>query len=157
MTSTDHAATFAAVFAAIYTGHHIGDYVAQTHHQACTKGQPGWEGRIACAGHVASLTVVKAGALAIAALTLGLHLAPAAVSTAFAVDAVSHYWADRRTTLAKLADLLAFMGKDEFYAFGAPRPGKDDNPSLGTGAAHLDQTWHLMFIFAAALIIGGLS
>lgn len=149
---TDQAAAFAAVFVALYAGHQIGDFWGQTHGQACTKGKPGREGRIACASHVATLTAVKAVALTAAVLTLGLRLSWPAVVVALAIDAASHYWADRRTTLERLAGRLAFMGKDEFYKLGQPRPGHDDAPHLGTGACALDQSFHHAFLFAAALI-----
>ena len=38
---------------------------------------------------------------------------------------------------------------------GAPRPGHDDNPSLGTGAYALDAAWHHGWEAAAALILAG--
>ena len=44
-------------------------------------------------------------------------------------------------------------GKADFYRLGAPRDGRDDNPSLGTGAYALDQSWHYLWLFVAALII----
>lgn len=62
-------------------------------------------------------------------------------------DAISHYWADRRSTLARLADRL---GKGELYALGdgAAAPA-------GTGAYALDQSWHHAWLYIAALIIAG--
>lgn len=148
------AATFAAVFIALYVAHQVGDHWVQTHHQALTKGQPGWAGRRACAAHVATLTLTKAAAVTLAAAVLGLHLAVAAVAAGLALDAATHYWADRRTTLAGLAGLL---GKGEFYRLGAPRPGHDDGPHLGTGAYALDQSWHIGWLFIAALVITALG
>jgi hypothetical protein len=65
------------------------------------------------------------------------------------VSAVTHYWADRRTTLARLADAL---GKGGYYRLGAPRPGRDDNLSLGTGAYALDQSWHWLWLGVAATV-----
>lgn len=152
-----HAATFAAVFAALYVAHQVGDHWVQTHRQALAKGQPGWPGRRACAGHMVTLTVTKATAIALAAAVLGLQLAVAGVVAGLAVDAASHYWADRRSTLAGLATRV---GKGGFYTLGAPRPGHDDPPTLGTGAYALDQSWHIGWLFIAALIItalGGIS
>lgn len=146
------AVTFAAVFAALFAAHSVGDHWVQTHHQACGKGAPGWGGRIACARHVATLTATKAAALAALMLSAGLALNPWAAALGLAVDAVSHYWADRRTTLAALAERL---GKRGFYELGAPRPDRDDAPHLGTGAYALDQSWHIGWLFVTALIIAG--
>jgi hypothetical protein len=46
-------------------------------------------------------------------------------------------------------------GKGEFWHLGAPRPGHDDNPCLGTGAYALDQSWHIAWLFISALVIAG--
>lgn len=153
---TSPAAALAAVYVALFVGHQIGDYWLQTHAQAGLKGAPGWPGRLADARHVVVLTGTKTIVLAIvwAAVHLGLH--PWAVAAGLAVDAVSHWWADRKTTLRKLAQLmdraLPAFGKEEFYDLGAPRPGHDDNPGMGVGSAHLDQAFHLTFLLVAALI-----
>ncbi len=40
-----------------------------------------------------------------------------------------------------------------FWYLGKPRFGKDDNPSLGTGAYALDQSWHYLWLFVCALIL----
>lgn len=140
------AATFAAVFCALYAAHSVGDHWIQTHGQACAKGGAGWAGRIACAGHVATLTLTKAAALVAVVLVTGLSLAPLAAVAGLAVDAVSHYWADRRVTLRRLARSL---GKGDFYAFG------QGSRCMGTGAYALDQSWHVGWLFVAALIIAG--
>ncbi len=147
---TSDAAVLASVFAALYAAHSFGDHWVQTHDQACGKGAPTWSGRLACAAHVATLTLTKTAALAALVLLVGVTLHPFAVVAGLTVDAVSHYWADRRTTLAKLADRI---GKGGFYRMGAPRPGTDDAPHLGTGAYALDQSWHVAWLFIAALII----
>jgi hypothetical protein len=144
-------AVFTAVFAALYVGHQVGDHWVQTSCQAATKGSPGRAGRAACARHVGSLTATKVVFLIPVLLLTGVAVHPAAVLVGLGVDAVSHYWADRRTTLAALASLV---GKGGFHRLGAPRPGHDDNPSLGTGAYALDQSWHVAWLLVAALIIG---
>ena len=85
-----------------------------------------------------------------------LRLLPAAVG--LAVNAVSHYAADRRRPLLSLAEWLSatvIPGKDGFWHLGAPRPGCDDNPCLGTGAYALDQSWHIGWLFISALVIAG--
>jgi hypothetical protein len=143
------AAAFAVVFAALYTGHQVGDHWVQTSAQAAGKAAAGWPGRLACARHVATLTVTKAAAVALAVVVTGIRPAAAAVAAGLALDAVSHYWADRRAPLRQLAARLGLSG---FYVLGAPRAGRDDNPTLGTGAYALDQAWHIGWLFAAALI-----
>ena len=144
------AATFAAVFVALFVAHQVADHWVQTQHQADCKGRPGWPGRVACAAHVGSYTataVVAVGALHVA---LGVALNPWQVAAGLAVSAVTQYIADRRTPLKRLAELV---GADRFYALGTPRPGRDDNPSIGTGSYALDQSFHYLFLFIAALTI----
>lgn len=151
------AATFAAVFVGLYVAHEVGDHWVQTHHQACTKGGPGWAGRLACGRHVATLTLTKAVVLVPVMLVLGLQVTVPGVVLGLGVDAVSHYWADRRSTLKRLAGSIR---KGEYYALGTP-----DHPAhpvtaagapaatLGTGAFHLDQSWHMAWLLVAALVI----
>ncbi len=143
------AATFAAVFAALFVAHQVADHWVQTQHQADDKGRPGWAGRLACAAHVASYTATALVALNALHFGLGLPLNPWRVAVGLTVSAVTHYAADRRTPLARLACLV---GADRFYALGSPRPGRDDNPTLG-GAYALDQSFHYAWLFVAALII----
>ncbi|GAA3158440.1 hypothetical protein GCM10010466_56480 [Planomonospora alba] len=150
MTPTADLAAFAATFAALFAAHSVGDHWVQTHHQACAKGAPTAAGRLACLRHVATLTATKAAALAALALATGLTFSALPLAFGLAVDALSHYWADRRTTLAALAERI---GKGDFYRLGSPRPGHDDAPHLGTGAYALDQSFHHLFLFASALII----
>jgi hypothetical protein len=146
---TTHSAAFAVVFIALYAAHQVGDHWVQTGGQAARKGLPGWPGRRACAAHVLTLNGTKCAAVLAVALVTGVQLAAWPLAAALVIDAASHYWADRRTTLAALAGLA---GKSGFYTLGAPRAGHDDNPSLGTGAYALDQSWHIGWLFAAALI-----
>jgi uncharacterized MAPEG superfamily protein len=152
------AGLFAAVFAAMYAAHQVADHWVQTPRQAAVKGLPGWPGRRACAGHVAALTVTAAAAIAVTAAVTGapVRLLPAVLG--LAVNAASHYAADRRRPLLALAEWLGATvvpGKAEFWHLGGPRPGRDDNPGLGTGAYALDQSWHIAWLFASALIIAG--
>jgi hypothetical protein len=149
-------ALFAAVFAALYAGHYVGDIWIQTHRQALTKGLPGWPGRWSCARHAATLTLTIGAALAAVIAVTGARLHPLPVIVGLAVNGISHYAADRRKPLLTLAAWLGatvIPGKDEFYKLGSPRPGRDDNPTLGTGAFQLDQAFHVAWLFIAALII----
>lgn len=147
--AADAAVTFAVVLPALLVAHNVADHWVQTGHQAAAKGTRDWSGRVACVAHVASYTAVTAGAVAVLWAVLGLSVTVAGFVLGQVVSAVTHYWADRRFTLAWLARLL---GKSAFYALGAPRPDRDDNPTIGTGAYVLDQAWHWLWLFAAALL-----
>ncbi|WP_327667879.1 DUF3307 domain-containing protein [Streptomyces sp. NBC_00485] len=144
------AATFAAVFVALYVAHSVGDHWVQTSHQSAHKGRPGWVGRLADARHVATLTATKLVVLLPVVWLLGLRLSLLGTVLGLGVDAATHWWADRRNTLAWLAKVT---GKGEFYRLGAPRAGHDDNPHIGTGAYALDQSFHHLWLLVAALII----
>lgn len=61
-------------------------------------------------------------------------------------QADSHYFADRRTPLRGLCDVLAFTGKADFYRSGE---------GLSSGAFHLDQAWHVGWCAISAAIIAG--
>jgi hypothetical protein len=148
-TTTEALAAVAAVFVALYTAHEVGDHWVQTHHQAQSKAAPGWAGRWADTKHIVTLTVTKLVALTALCLTTGLRPSLWQLVAGLSVDALSHWWADRRTTLGALADRV---GKGHFYRLGNPRAGHDDNPSIGTGAYALDQSWHIGWLFIAALI-----
>jgi hypothetical protein len=143
-------ATFAAVFVALFVAHQVADHWIQTDYQARHKGDAGWTGRLTCAAHVASYTATALVALNALRHGLDLPLNPWQVAAGLAVSAVTHYIADRRTPLAALAALVRLDG---FYALGKPRPGHDDNPTTGTGAYALDQSFHYLFLFVAALVI----
>lgn len=141
--------TFAGVAVALLVAHTVADHWLQTTHQAVSKGERGVVGRNACARHVASYTVVTT--LAVLALwgVFQLDITWWGFAAGQLVSAVTHYWADRRFTLARLADA---MGRGGLYTLGAPRPGRDDNPTLGTGAYALDQSWHWGWLGVAAFL-----
>lgn len=131
-------ATFAAVFAALYAAHQVADHWVQTQRQADHKGMPGWAGRIACALHVLTYTVTAAAALGVLALALGLRVSLPAAVLGLLVSAVTHYIADRRTPLRWMADRLR------------------KNPAWlerGGGLYALDQSWHIGWLFVAAVVI----
>ncbi|WP_371527173.1 DUF3307 domain-containing protein [Streptomyces sp. NBC_01283] len=144
------AAVFAAVFAALYVAHSVGDHWVQTSCQSAHKGRPGWVGRLAGARHVATLTATKLVLLLPVLWLLDLSVSVPGLVLGLGIDAVTHWWADRRSTLAWLAKVT---GKAEFYRLGSPRPGMGDNPSLGTGAYALDQSFHHLWLLITALII----
>ncbi|WP_260636324.1 DUF3307 domain-containing protein [Streptomyces angustmyceticus] len=152
-----HVATFAAVFIALYVAHSVGDHWVQTSCQSATKSQPGWTGRLAGIRHVATLTATKLALLALVAVLLGLSLSVVGLVVGMGVDALTHWWADRRSTLAWLAKVT---GKAEFYSLGTgAHPAHPVTAAggpaahLGTGAYALDQSFHHLWLLVAALIV----
>jgi len=151
------ASRFAAVFIALYVAHSVGDHWVQTSAQSAAKGRPGWVGRLADTRHVATLTATKLAVLLPTAALLGLRLSLLGTALGLGVDAASHWWADRRTTLAWLAKVT---GKTEFYTLGTPNHPAHPATAAGTPAAHLgtgayalDQSFHHLWLLVAALII----
>lgn len=130
-------ARFAALFTALYAAHMIGDYWVQTDWQARMKAQPGMIGRAVCALHVATYTMTLAAVVALVAYRLDVDLSAGRVAVGLGVSAITHYFADRRTPLRRLAVLCRHGG-----------------PWLeGGGLAYLDQAWHIGWLLAVALII----
>lgn len=140
MTAAD---VFAVAFGAYVAGHQVADYWIQTPGQSMRKALPGWPGRRACAAHVVTYHLTLAVFLALAVWVLALPVNPGWAAAGLAVSAATHYVADRRRPLKRLADAI---GKGEFWRSGE---------GLASGAAHLDQAWHWLWLFAAALITAG--
>lgn len=143
------ALAFGPVAFALLAAHTVADHWVQTGHQAATKGQPTRQGAVACAAHVASYTAVTALFVGVVWALFGLRITPSAFVAGQAVSAFTHYWADRRYPLAWLARVTR---RAAFYRLGTPRAGRDDNPSLGTGAYALDQSFHWFWLFVAAIV-----
>jgi hypothetical protein len=150
---TDRLALFAAVFVTLYAAHQVADHWVQTDYQARTKGDPGWKGRWACFDHVVWYTVTAMAALALLATATGATAdtfnGPQVIA-GMLISAVTHYIADRRAPLARIA---GWAGLADFYTLGKQREGRDDNLTIGTGAYALDQSWHYGWLFVAALVI----
>lgn len=130
--------TFPSVFIALFVAHQVADHWFQTQHQADVKGAAGWAGRIACATHVLVYTAVAVAFLLAGAAVLGVHLDVGPVAAGLAVSAATHYFADRRAPLRRLA-LLA--RKSTAWL------------DHGGGMYCLDQSWHIGWLFVAALVI----
>lgn len=156
---------FAAIFAALYVGHHVGDYWVQTDHQARHKGDAGPGGRSACSRHVISYLATQWVML----MAIWLTFMPNLTWTwgwnfALLISGVTHYMADRREHGLMFWLAHRLPGKSAFLELGKPRGHQIedvragvkvniDNPSLGTGAWALDQSWHLLFgVFVPALV-----
>lgn len=162
--STDYivsALTFVVVLVSMLVTHNVADHWVQTQAQSRDKGLHGahmWKGRLACLRHVASYTACTALIVAVMWALFELRVSLFSFVLGQLISAVTHFWADRRTTLRRLAEFVDRLQglKDEavgsFYQLGVPRAGKDDNPSLGTGAYALDQAWHWWWIFIASVV-----
>ncbi|MFE2914221.1 hypothetical protein [Kitasatospora indigofera] len=144
---SSRAARFAAAYALIRAAADVADHWVQTDHQARLKGQhdhtdgqSSAAGRRACAAHVATYTATQAGALLLGSRVLGMRLRPGPMAAALTLSAVTHYVADRREPLRRLADAT---GKSNFVRLS------DHGMN---GAYALDQAWHHAFETAAALI-----
>lgn len=124
----------AEVFVALYAGHMVGDHWIQTDHQAQTKEHS----RIACLAHVLTYGITQLIFLAAIDAFAGWTPNLWAVAAGMAVNLGTHYWADRRKPLRRLAELT---GKGGYWERG--------------GAYPLDQSWHIGWLFITALIIGG--
>lgn len=129
------ASTLAAYAVTLLFAHFVADYWVQSHHQATIKGHRGRAGSLACLKHVATYTLVTAALGGYVWAKADLAITPAGFIAGQMVSAVTHYWADRRYTLAGLAKRL---GKQGYYDNG--------------GAEKLDQAWHIGWLFIAALI-----
>jgi hypothetical protein len=171
----------------MWVAHEVADHWIQTDYDAQHKGLTAeiaierglspWAGRRACATHVATYTLTTSAFVGLSWLLMGLHIHVGWFVAGQLISAVTHYWADRRFTLAALCERL---GKGNFYRLGMPReitayteivtidkedyelevhpttnlgsPKGWDNPSLGTGAYVLDQTFHKFWLFVASLV-----
>jgi hypothetical protein len=90
--------------------------------------------------------------LLLAAKVLDMHLSYWGVEAGLWVSMATHYIADRREPLKRIASWIP--GKARFAALGVPRAGHDDNPQLATGLWALDQSWHIFWgVFVAGLLI----
>ncbi|MHA6801792.1 transcriptional regulator [Bounagaea algeriensis] len=131
---TDVAVTFAVSLLALLTAHHVADHWVQTSCQAAGKAQRNWYGVWCCAKHVAGYTLTTAALVALVWGVFGLAISLVGFVTGQLISAVTHYWSDRRYTLAWLARVL---GKAGYYDHG--------------GSFELDQSFHRLMLFAAAL------
>jgi len=135
---TDPTATFAAVAITLYAGHMVGDHWVQRDTEALRKGEQTPAGRWYATRHVVSLTATKVVFVGSVALVLDLPLTALGLVLGLGLDAASHWWADRRHTLRRLARAT---GKRGWW---------DNDPQA---PYLLDQSWHIGWLVPAALVI----
>lgn len=144
------AGRFAAAYAVLTAAHEVADYWVQQDTDAVAKGKPGWEGRAACARHVASYTATQGLALLAADRTLHLGVNWKRATAGLAVSAVTHYIADRsggrwgeEGPATRMVRLARKAGHKKWLL---------RDPGAGP---LMDQAWHRGWIAVAAAVAAG--
>lgn len=138
---TDYSGHIALAYVGMRSAAHFADHWVQTDCQATNKGLKGWIGRLACGRHVSTYVATQGVATAALFAVAGGHQHWWGLLWGLLLSAVTHYWADRRSPLQKLAEKV---GKGGFYKRGEV---------LGSGAYALDQSWHHLWETVAAVIV----
>jgi len=151
------AITTGVAFGAQLAGHYIGDQWLQTDGQACNKAlDGGHRAAVAmwyCAQHVVVWALTVTGFLAGATWWLHLPLKPGWLAAGVAVNVITHFVADLRTPLIRLARLVGRGPYIEHVQVMRPVGAQKCGP--GTAVFHLDQAWHIAWLFVASLLIAG--
>ncbi|WP_406027331.1 DUF3307 domain-containing protein [Nocardioides sp. NBC_00850] len=127
---------FATVFVLLYVAHLLADYPLQTDHQAAHKADKSATGWVANLSHAATHVLVSAITLGAGSLVLDLEVTIPALAAALAWVGVSHSVIDRRRGVLAW---MAHAGQTQFAKHG--------------GAAHVDQTAHVLALTLAALTL----
>ncbi len=153
------AITALTAFAALYAGHYLGDQWLQTHTQACKKSLDRPDAKVLeahwnCFKHVFTYTLGGLVLFLGAAAWLDLPVRPGWLAAGIALNAATHYLIDLRSPLMWIARKMGRMGYIEHCQ--VVRPTGPERVGPGTGAFHLDQAWHFVWMFPSALLIAGL-
>ncbi|MFD3641500.1 MULTISPECIES: DUF3307 domain-containing protein [Streptomyces] len=127
---------FASLFILLYAAHLAADYPLQTDHQAAHKADrcvAGWRANLAHAGTHAAATAL---ALAVAVTVLGHTIKALPALLALAWITGTHAFIDRRWPVARW---MRFARQEQWAQRG--------------GAAHVDQTAHVLVLLVAALAL----
>ncbi|MFK0236467.1 DUF3307 domain-containing protein [Streptomyces vinaceus] len=127
---------FAEIAFLLYVGHLLADYPFQTDHQAAHKSGCGREGWTANLTHAATHVLICAAMLALGTVALGWHLPLLPATAALLWIGATHGFIDRRWPVA------AWM-----------RLARQSGWSAHGGAAHVDQTAHVLALTLAALFL----
>lgn len=122
-----------ALFIVLFVAHSVGDYWVQTSWQAERKEHS----HVACSLHIATYTMTLLLFLVVVSVRFDVDLSISRVIVALSVSAVTHYLADRRRPLRRVA-----------LAIGRDRSWIDNG-----GLALLDQSWHTFWLFVCAIVI----
>lgn len=158
---------FAAIAITLYVAHHVGDYWIQSDNDAQHKGDAGADGALHCLRHVLSYLATQTAGLLVIALALQIHFSWSGTFLGLLISGATHYAADRREHGVLFWLARRIPGKGDFLRLGVPRTLRVDarwvdktydavldNPSLGTGAWALDQSWHIFWgVFVAGLLM----
>ncbi|MEW1633279.1 DUF3307 domain-containing protein [Streptomyces sp. NPDC093801] len=127
---------FAEIAFLLYVGHLLADYPFQTDHQAAHKAQCGRQGWTANITHAATHLLTCGAMLALGTLLLGWNLTLLPAVGALLWIGASHGFIDRRWPIAAWMRIARQQG---WAAHG--------------GAAHVDQTAHVLALTLAALFL----
>jgi hypothetical protein len=127
---------FATIFILLYVAHLTADYAIQTDHQAAHKMEKSRKGWTANLTHAGTHTITTAITLAAGWATLDLNIDLPATAAALAWITGSHAFIDRRWPVT----------------WWMTHTGSTDWISRG-GAAHVDQTAHVIALLVAALTL----
>ncbi|MFE9844702.1 DUF3307 domain-containing protein [Streptomyces goshikiensis] len=125
---------FASMFILLYVAHLTADYALQSDHQSAHKMEKSREGWIANLSHAGTHTITTAVALAIGVGLLDLTVSVPAAIAALVWITATHGFIDRRWPVT----------------WWMTHTGSIDWISRG-GAAHVDQTAHVIALVIAAL------
>ncbi|GGU46453.1 DUF3307 domain-containing protein [Nocardioides albus] len=127
---------FASCFILLYVAHLLADYPLQTDHQARCKSAKSAAGWLANLTHAGTHVIVSALTLGVGSVVLDLELTAPAAAVALAWIGISHAAIDRRR------GVLAWM-----------RIARQEAFREHGGAAHVDQTAHIVALALAALAL----
>ncbi|MER7853489.1 DUF3307 domain-containing protein [Streptomyces bacillaris] len=128
---------FASLFVLLYLGHLLADYLLQSDHQATHKAERTTTGWVAALTHAATHVGTCAAALTVGALVLDdVALSLPVVAAALVWIGASHAFIDRRWPVLWW---MRHTGSTAWIAHG--------------GAAHVDQTAHVLALVLAALAL----
>ncbi|MFE1729949.1 DUF3307 domain-containing protein [Streptomyces bacillaris] len=128
---------FASLFVLLYLGHLLADYPLQSDHQATHKADRTTTGWVAALTHAATHVATCTAALTIGALVLDdVALSLPIVAAALVWIGVTHAFIDRRWPVLWW---MRNTGSTAWIAHG--------------GAAHVDQTAHILALVLAALAL----
>ncbi|MFJ7191497.1 DUF3307 domain-containing protein [Streptomyces bacillaris] len=128
---------FASLFVLLYLGHLLADYPLQSDHQATHKAERTTTGWVAALTHAATHVATCAAALTVGALVLDdVALSLPVVAAALVWIGVTHAFIDRRWPVLWW---MRRTGSTAWIAHG--------------GAAHVDQTAHILALVLAALAL----